>query len=141
MIIKGGKAFCIRHEFYGFIFNVHEVLYVFTAFQLLLANLFGGMNACTNLQLKGLNRCTWTLLIFPSRNVLVKGGDLPDSLDAIDIFFDGMLKFYRILERQWYLCFLNLMYAWTVNSQGSFISMIFLFALQAKTALSCAHLA
>lgn len=23
------------------------------------------------------------------RNVLVKGGDLPDSLDAVDIFFDG----------------------------------------------------
>ncbi|KAL5982620.1 beta ketoadipyl CoA thiolase, th1 [Asimina triloba] len=26
---------------------------------------------------------------FGPRNVLVKGGDLPDSLDAIDIFFDG----------------------------------------------------
>ncbi|KAM1120409.1 hypothetical protein ACFX13_045267 [Malus domestica] len=23
------------------------------------------------------------------RNVLVKGGDLPDSLDAVDVFFDG----------------------------------------------------
>lgn len=27
------------------------------------------------------------------RNVLVKGGDLPDSLDAVDIFFDGEFKF------------------------------------------------
>lgn len=26
------------------------------------------------------------------RNVLVKGGDLPDSLDAVDIFFDGKYR-------------------------------------------------
>lgn len=31
------------------------------------------------------------------RNVLVKGGDLPDSLDAVDIFFDGKLILFRIL--------------------------------------------
>lgn len=30
--------------------------------------------------------------IFAFRNVLVKGGDLPDSLDAVDIFFDGEYK-------------------------------------------------
>ncbi|KAK7246877.1 hypothetical protein RIF29_41747 [Crotalaria pallida] len=29
------------------------------------------------------------------RNVLVKGGDLPDSLDAIDVFFDGE-EFYEL---------------------------------------------
>ncbi|XP_059461870.1 thiamine biosynthetic bifunctional enzyme TH1, chloroplastic isoform X2 [Corylus avellana] len=29
------------------------------------------------------------------RNVLVKGGDLPDSLDAVDIFFDGQ-DFYKL---------------------------------------------
>ncbi|XP_077214045.1 thiamine biosynthesis protein [Tasmannia lanceolata] len=37
------------------------------------------------------------------RNVLVKGGDLPDSLDAIDIFFDGKefheLRAPRIMTR------------------------------------------
>lgn len=29
-------------------------------------------------------------VLFFFRNVLVKGGDLPDSSDAIDVFFDGM---------------------------------------------------
>lgn len=27
---------------------------------------------------------------FFDRNVLVKGGDLPVSLDAVDVFYDGM---------------------------------------------------
>lgn len=30
------------------------------------------------------------LFICIFRNVLVKGGDLPASLDAVDIFFDGI---------------------------------------------------
>lgn len=34
------------------------------------------------------------LLFFFSRNVLVKGGHLPDSLDAIDVFFDGRVRLY-----------------------------------------------
>lgn len=34
------------------------------------------------------------------RYVIVKGGDLPDSLDAVDIFFDGRLKLFAILHRQ-----------------------------------------
>lgn len=29
-------------------------------------------------------------LKFLDRNVLVKGGDLPASLDAVDVFYDGI---------------------------------------------------
>jgi hypothetical protein len=29
------------------------------------------------------------------RHVLVKGGDMPDSSDAIDIFFDGMIGYHN----------------------------------------------
>lgn len=32
--------------------------------------------------------------VFVFRNVLVKGGDLASSLDAVDIFFDGMLNVF-----------------------------------------------
>jgi hydroxymethylpyrimidine/phosphomethylpyrimidine kinase len=32
------------------------------------------------------------IINFHCRNVLVKGGDLPNSPDAIDIFYDGKVK-------------------------------------------------
>lgn len=32
----------------------------------------------------------YSVLCIVSRNVLVKGGDLPSSSDAVDIFFNGM---------------------------------------------------
>lgn len=32
------------------------------------------------------------LIILLLRNVLVKGGDLPDSSDAVDILFNGKIK-------------------------------------------------
>lgn len=33
------------------------------------------------------------------RHVLVKGGDLPDSLDAIDVLFDGMHLLKTVHDR------------------------------------------
>lgn len=38
------------------------------------------------------------LFILLFRTVIVKGGDLPDSSDAVDIFFDGKLTPNLILE-------------------------------------------
>lgn len=38
------------------------------------------------------------IINFHRRNVLVKGGDLPNSSDAIDIFFDGNFQVFDSLR-------------------------------------------
>jgi len=39
-------------------------------------------------------------IIYFCRNVLVKGGDLPNSLDSVDVFFDGEVQVFNS-ETQW----------------------------------------
>lgn len=70
------------------------------------------------------------------RNVLVKGGDLPDSLDAVDIFFDGEHRPLEINQQlSWYF-FIYLMYECSVHSKGN--SVLRTGTLQVRTYMSCA---
>lgn len=39
------------------------------------------------------------------RNVLVKGGDLPDSADAVDVLFDGKIQVFNSEIHQFFFSF------------------------------------